>query len=613
VLANTDNQIFSASRGKLKLSVGQYSSAGVKAVNEDSLMVDSPDKPSLSTKGIVAVIADGVSHAKHAKQASYFATREFAKNYYDSPKTWSSHRIISNAINRINTHLYQSKTESDSKILMQNGSSKSPQRLTTLSGIVFKSASAHIFHIGDTQVLRIRKGTIKILTQQHSQPLANHSRLLTRALGADNHIKIDYRVVDLQVGDLFLLTSDGIHESIDNETITQTLSSLQNSASPKYAAKNSGQASLNQLARQLALLATENNSQDNLSSLLIKIDSVPFLQPQEIRKTLLRKVIPPVLSAGQILEGYRIIRPIHSSTRSHLYQVEDVTNGNQFALKAPSSNFSDDDLYLQGFIREAWLGSQFDHRAIMKVYPAKTDAKFLYHICEYIQGQTLRQWMLDHPSPSIDSVREIVSQVVNALRVFKNLDIVHRDIKPENIMIDPLGQIKLIDYGTASIAAIEEQINRISETHPLGTVNYVAPETLNDLRSDSRSDLFSLGVITYEMLTGRFPYPEMNGKNNKKDFSKWIYKSALSFRKDIPFWLDLALMKSVEADPQHRYQIYSEFVTDIRKPNPLVEKEFLERPFIERDPLKFWKIVSASLAALVIYLLSKSSSIIFIF
>lgn len=584
-LVNIDHSIHTASRGKLKLSAGGYSCAGVKTINEDAIAINSPQKPSRSTKGVVAVIADGVSHAKQAAKASQYCIEEFSRAYYDSPKTWSTQKIISEVLSQINTYLFQKRNNGS-----EYSANDKPQWLTTFSGIVFKSATVHIFHVGDTQIARIRDGQLQVLTTPHNQRLANNSSVLTRALGADNHLKVDYQQFDLHVNDLFILTTDGIHEHVEANSFIE-----------RYKAFDD----LNLLSIQYAELAQSNNSQDNLSCLIVKTLSVPDLQPDEIRKTLLQRVVPPVLADGQILEGYKVLRTIHASSRSHLYVVEDITSGKQFTLKAPSANFSEDEIYLQGFIREAWVGSQIDHPAIMKVYPTKADAKFLYHICEYINGQTLRQWMFDHPTPSFDEVRQIITQVSTALRVLKKLEIVHRDIKPENLMIDQDGQVKLIDYGTASVAALEEQINRFIETHPLGTVNYVAPETIINLTSDAKSDLFSLGVITYEMLTGKLPYPKLSSHRNHKSFSDWQYQSGLDFRNDMPFWLDLALRKSVEADPKLRYDLYSEFIADITKPNLAAENEFNSRPFIERDPVKFWKLVSGGLALCVIYLLLK--------
>lgn len=569
-----------AMQGKLRVTYAAHSVAGVKALNEDAHGVASPKPALIAAKGIVAAIADGVSHASEAAKASAYCIERFAEDYYEAPVTWSSQHAISDVLAKINSGLFNQS---------QQSLGHQAQWLTTFSGIVFKSATAHIFHVGDTQILRLRAGQAKVLTTAHNRTLGNNSSILTRAMGADNHLKVDYQTLDIQSGDLFVLSSDGVHDHLDNQTMAEMASA--NSV-------------LQDLSEMLVAQALNNGSQDNLTCLLVKIEQVPSQQPDEIRQSLLDKTVPPALEVGQVLEGYRVIRPLHASSRSHLYLVEDSVTGQRLALKAPSSNFEDDEIYLQGFIHEAWVGSQIDNPLIMKVYPAKLEAKFLYHICEYIEGQTLRQWMIDHPKPLINEVRRIITQVTTALRLFERLDIVHRDLKPENLMIDGDGQIKLIDYGTASVAALEEQLYQPVETHPLGTVNYIAPETLNNLTSSHLSDLFSVGVIAYEMLTGQLPYPvQSRASSRPKPFQKWQYRSAKDHRSDIPFWLDLALQKAVQADPEHRYQVYSEFVMDITKPNLNAEQDYKNKPLLERNPVRFWQLVSALLAVLVVVLL----------
>ncbi len=595
-----DSQLL-AMQGKLRLMSGAYSTAGVKAQNEDAYGVASPtETPTLvkGVKGIVATVADGVSHASEAAKASAYCVKQFKQLYYDAPVTWSTQRAISEGMAKINSGLFRRSQGYEQQDELQDKQQGDPQDkqqaqwLTTFSGIVFKSATAHIFHVGDTQILRIRHNQASILTTAHNQALGNS--VLTRAMGADNHLKVDYQAVDIQPGDVFILTSDGVHDYLSSQVILELVAS---------------ELSLAALSEQLVVQAQNNDSLDNLTCLVVRVDQVPNQQPDEIRQSLFDKTIPPALEVGQVLEGYRVLENLYATSRSHLYVVEKIDHLNnvepkRYILKAPSCNFEEDEIYLQGFIHEAWVGSQIDHPLIMKVHPVKTNSYFLYHICEYIEGQTLRQWMIDHPKSGIDEVRRIITQVTTALRAFERLEIVHRDLKPENLMIDSHGQIKLIDYGTASVAAIEEQLGSQQQTHPLGTVNYIAPETLINLSSSHLSDLFSVGVIAYEMLTGQLPYPRQTRAGTRPlPFKKWQYRSAKDYRDDIPFWFDLALMKAVKADPALRYQTYSEFVVDITKPNLNAEQAYKNRPLLERDPVKFWQLVSALLAVWVAMLL----------
>lgn len=347
--------------------------------------------------------------------------------------------------------------------------------------------------------------------------------------------------------------------------------------------------------------AISNGSDDNVSCLLVYVLQTPNRQLIEIERDIRERVIPPVMKPGMKLDNYTICKVIHSSTRSHLYLVENNTDNHMSVLKVPSLNFSDDSLYLQGFMREAWVGERINHANVMKVTSDCHDSRFLYHICEYIEGQTLSDWMHDNPSPSIAQVRDIISQIISALRAFQRLELVHRDIKPDNIMIDNYGQVKLIDYGTVSIASLDEDINSINDEVPQGTLNYIAPETLLSMKSTNMSDLFSLGVICYEMLTGELPFkPMTRAEVTQTGFQDWHYRSIKQFRSDIPFWLDLCLKQCTEPDPTLRYNAFSEFQTDLTKPNLSAIEEYNKQPILQRNPVKFWQSVSGILLVLLL-------------
>lgn len=307
------------------------------------------------------------------------------------------------------------------------------------------------------------------------------------------------------------------------------------------------------------------------------------------------------------IDNYKVCKVIHASIRSHLYLVEDESDPTPCVLKVPSENFADDKLYIQGFKREAWIGERVNHRNVMRIQSAKTNSKFLYHVCEYIKGQTLSEWIHDNPKPSIAQVRDIIEQVIKALRCFQRLDLVHRDLKPDNIMIDEYGKVTLIDYGTVLIASLEENSDTLAESVPQGSLNYIAPETLLTLHADHQSDLFSLGIITYEMLCGNLPYkPMARAEVTFSDYTPFQYKSITHFRKDLPLWVDLALKQATQADPANRYKAFSEFYVDLSKPNINALQEYKNQPIMQRNPIQFWQGVSAILfAALVIVIIVK--------
>jgi serine/threonine protein kinase len=226
----------------------------------------------------------------------------------------------------------------------------------------------------------------------------------------------------------------------------------------------------------------------------------------------------------------------------------------------------------------------------MGIFKRRKDAKFMYHICEFIEGQTLRQWMLDNPLPSLEQVRNIISQLITALRVLQRKDMVHRDVKPENVMITHQGEVKLIDFGTVLVNALAETNSLPEEQIAFGSVHYIAPEYLLNQTSDHQSDMFSVGVVIYEMLCGKLPFKAFKYQDYiPAGYAEWQYQAINKHRTDLPQWVDLTLRKALQPDPKHRYQAYSELLVDMSKPNKVMLKAIQNQPLLERDPLLFYK------------------------
>jgi serine/threonine protein kinase len=228
----------------------------------------------------------------------------------------------------------------------------------------------------------------------------------------------------------------------------------------------------------------------------------------------------------------------------------------------------------------------------MKIHTPRQPRRFLYGIAEYIDGQTLRQWMHDHPQPEIDCVRKLVEQIGSGLQAMHRMEMVHRDIKPENILIDGNGTVRIIDFGSTRVAGIAEISAPFSRRNLLGTRNYTAPEQSSGHPGDQRCDLYALGVIAYEMLTQHRPYPDQASNLHARRSSKYI--PVHSHVTTIPAWLDGALARAVHPDPAKRYSEISEFLYDLRHPNP----QFLNldrRPLLERNPAGFWRGLSIAL------------------
>jgi len=315
--------------------------------------------------------------------------------------------------------------------------------------------------------------------------------------------------------------------------------------------------------------------------------------------------IPPVLDVGNKIDQFEVVRILHNGTRSHVYLARDQQSDLLRVLKMPSLNFADDFGYLESFAREQWIGRKLNHPQIVKILPPSRESDFLYHTCEYIEGASLRQWMVDNPAPSLEEVRHLLDEMIKPVRAVHRSQMVHRDLKPENFMIDRDGRVKLIDLGTLKISGIEEISRTSLEQGPVGDAGYIAPEILVQSTATSRSDLFSLASIVYEILSGKRPYNCVkSNRDHPKSYDRWQYRSlSTNNNGNLPSWIDLVLSKALAPRPSNRYSAMSEFQKDLRSPNSQLMKASSQRPLLERNPLLFWKVLSAILTIVVLTLL----------
>jgi len=300
--------------------------------------------------------------------------------------------------------------------------------------------------------------------------------------------------------------------------------------------------------------------------------------------------------------GYQIIRSLHSSSRSHIYLATDMENGNLVVIKIPSIDLRGDPAYLKRFMMEEWVARRINNAHVLKPRAHARKRNYLYVVMEYVEGQTLTQWMIDNPKPNLETIRNIVDQIAKGLRAFHRMEMLHQDLRPQNVMIDKTGTVKIIDFGSVKVTGVVEASPPTDHDNILGTAQYTAPEYFLGENGSSRSDLFSLGVITYQMLTGRLPYGmQVSKARTKSQQRKLQYMSALDDTREIPAWIDSVLKKALHPDPFRRYDVLSEFMHDLRHPNDSLMG--VSTPLMERNPLLFWKVLCLALGVTIAILL----------
>jgi serine/threonine protein phosphatase PrpC len=557
---------------QLEVRFGGYSTKGKKALNQDAFAASHPSGSERQYKGVAAAIADGVSSCEDSHIASQTAVTGFIEDYLSTPPSWSVGHSASRVLTGLNRWLYHEN---------QSRMGHRESMLTTFSAVVVKSSTVFCFHVGDSRIYHLCDGELEQLTSDHVLTTKN-DEYLSRALGANSHLEVDFFKRVLNQDDRLLLTTDGVHGHLPLARIKQLLSNRSQS--------------VEEIAQQVVDEAYENGSDDNLTALIVEIAQLPLETLDESHKRLTQLPIPPVLKQGNKIDGYEVVNVIFSGTRSHMYLVKDIASSELFILKAPSENFSEDLVHLDGFIREEWVGLTLDHGHVMKTYRPTRPKRFMYYLGEYIEGINLRQWMHDNPSPSVDQVRQWTRQIVSGLRAFQRKDMIHQDLKPENIMINNDGQIKILDFGTVLIAGSEEINSPLDKSVPQGSVNYIAPEFLVGESASFKSDLYSLAVIVYEMLTGALPYKEADAKQAVlANYCELDYIPSTHHRKQVPVWVEACLKKALQPNPVHRYNAFSEFMQDLTVPNRHLEAGILKQPLLEKHPIRFWQGIAALL------------------
>ncbi len=569
----------------LKATIGFATDKGIKADNEDFVGAIIPNGPQLTHKGIVAAIADGMSGSDAGKQASQACVGSFLNDYFSTPDSWSVKQAGQKILSATNSWLY-----SQGQIRYQS----TKGMVSTLSIIILKSTTAYLFHVGDSRIYRLRKGNLEQLTRDHRVWISEEKNYLSRAMGIEPRLEVDYKSLPLEQNDLFLMTTDGIHDFIDDKTLKKLLTESTD---------------LTLLAGKILQQAKINNSDDNLTCQLLRVEGLPDAKEDEILRRHANLPFPPPLQTGAMLDGYRIEAELHASKRTQIYRALDTHTNTQVILKTPSILYDDDTLFIEHFLHEEWAGKRINHDNVIKIISTNRPKSYVYYVTEYLEGQTLREWITANPKADIITVRKIVEQIAKGLRAFHRKEMLHQDLKPENIMFDKHGVVKIIDFGSVKIAGIAEiaPLSFDSDDNILGTLNYTAPEYHVGQRGTVKSDLYSLAVITYEMLNGALPFGQaMPEKPSQGYLANLRYVPSFHHNPMVPIWIDGALKKATAIAPHIRYDELSEFLYDLNTPNPRFMRAEDSIPLLQRNPLRFWQGLSAILMLMnliLIYLL----------
>lgn len=569
----------------LRVTLGQASLAGTHATNQDFHGALLPRGHQLASKGIALALADGISSSQVSQLASQTAVRSFLEDYYATSEAWSVRRAAERVLSATNAWLHAQTMGSDGRFEKDRG------YVCTFSALILKGRDLHLIHVGDSRIYRLHPQALEQLTEDHRVRLSSTESYLGRALGAGPYVEIDYRGWEAEAGEIYLLATDGAYGHLHAEDI--------------HAALRQHPADLDAAASDLVSLARRRGSDDDATLQVLRIDELPASDaphPQLRREGL---TLPPALAPRMEFEGFTILREMQVSARSHLHLAVDNSSGQQYVIKTPSVDLSQDADYLDRFVLEEWIARRIDSPHVIKTWPSDRPRTHLFVAMEFIDGQTLAQWMRDNPHPGLDSARSIIEQLAQGLQALHRREMLHQDLRPENVMIDHQGTVKLIDLATAHVEGLAEYHRDalVSAAVP-GTLQYTAPEYLLGEGGSPRSELFALAAITYQMLSGQLPYGlDAARVRTPQDLRSLRYVPLRHHRPDLPAWVDAVLAKALHPNPAKRQEVISEFIHDLKAPGAQFHQQ-RTTPLIERNPVLFWKCSTALLTLAVLTLLA---------
>lgn len=537
----------------LQLSFAEASAIGPREENQDALRLVTPAPALAASKGYLFAIADGVSQCADGGLAARSTLQALALDYYATPETWG----VAQALDRL--------LLAQNRWLQANGGGQ--PLLTTVSALVMRGRRFTLAHVGDCRVYRWHADTLQRVSEDHVWDQPGMQHVLKRALGLDQHLVLDFLDGELRLNESFVLLSDGIWAVLGDMAIAAILRD---------------QPDLHSAAQTLVTAAHLAGSQDNASALLVRVDALGETSIGDALIHLQQWPLPPALKPGQAFEGWRVEGILGQSQQSVLYRVRDAQQ-QPWLLKTLPGALRDDHLAGQALLSEEWFLKRVAGRHFPEVHAA-SQRQHLYYVMREYSGSTLAQLHDQVGLLSLAQWLDLAERLVRAVGMLHRRQILHRDIKPENVLLGDDGELRLLDFGLAYCPGLSaDQPSALP-----GTPSYIAPEAFRGDPPTPQQDLYAVGVTLYFLLTGHYPYGEIEAFQRPR-FG--VQVSASRYRPDLPEWIEQSLERAVATDPGQRFETAEEWLLLLEQG----ERRSLSvrpRPLLEREPLKVWRTLA---------------------
>lgn len=550
------------------VAIGYTSQRGVREHNEDfaATVRAAAHEPA---RGLIAAVADGVSTGGLGREAAQTTVMTLVNDFHAAPPTWETTVVLDRLIASQNAWL------ADHNRRRSGAGGDRRTGLTTLTALVLQGQTWTVAHVGDTRAWLLRGGELRQLTIDHALDHLDLHSQLTRAIGLDLTVKVDYFQGDLQVGDTFMLTSDGVHAVLKPERLRALLQQHTGSAQAASEA--------------LAEAALSAGSQDNVTTVVMQVAG---LAPMRLEDNLVRSrqlPVPAKLKVGDHLDRYTITALVADTGVHRLYQAREAGTRALVAIKTLHESRASDREEMAMLAHETWLGlrvSEQGGQGFVKVREVREPSAF-YSVFEWHSGQTLEQLLAAERRFEVADVVQGTLAVCRALGRLHRLGVIHRDIKPGNLHLGDDNQWRVLDLGVAVSGREPESVRSLHA----GTPSYMNPEQWegdDGQPADSGSDLFALGVTLYQWLTGKLPYGEIEPWQTQRFRRDPVPPSRI--RPEVPIWLDHVVLKAVARDARRRFETAEEFALALERGASRPLDAPSGTPLARRDPAALWKI-----------------------
>lgn len=559
------------------IAIGLSSARGPREGMEDFAAVQRPTQPQDEAKGWIAALADGVSGpgdgrgGGQGRMAAQTTVMGLVQDYYAAPAHWDTTVALDRLIAAQNAWLFN-----------HNRRREQPSALTTLSAVVLRGHSYTVAHVGDSRIHLLRGEACIPLTQDHALDRRDFARL-TRAIGLDDGVRIDYSQGELRAGDRLLLSSDGVHGVLG----MRRLAELAREGEPQAAAEALVQAAL------------AAGGRDNATALLLQVRGLAPGRHDDVLGAGARLPVPPRLKIGELLDGLTITALVADNGVHRLYQARGK-DGRLVAIKTLHEARAGDPQERAMLAHEGWLGRRLAEVPGFVHAHANPEASACYLLFDWHNGRSLEQLMAEEGRPALPLFLQAASALGEALARLHRAGIVHRDIKPANVHRGEDGQWRLLDLG---VALSGHEPEALRDLHA-GTPSYINPEQWSDppAGADAGSDLYALGITLYQWLTGHLPYGEIEPYQSGR--FRRDPRAPSRLRPEVPIWLDHVLLKAVHRDASERFETAEELLLALERgaARPLPAPS--ATPLARRNPLVLWQFsfaVSAILNLLLVY------------